>query len=229
MVNNGKEALDKVKSAEFDLVLMDIHMPEMDGITATKKIRKLGERDKASLPIIALTANALKTDHLHYIEAGIDDCVTKPYTEDKLFRVISKVLGHGEGEETKADATAEVEAGFIEQRSLLYDLSFINEFAKGDTSFIKKMINAFLESMVTELRQMIISEQARRYSELSRSAHKMKSAIDGLGIEALKIPIRDIEALKATQEDHERVKALVEKVKRTLEDVFVQLEGFLKL
>ncbi len=229
MVNNGKEALDKAKSTEFDLVLMDIHMPEMDGITATKKIRKLDNNDKASVPIIALTANALKTDQLHYLEAGMNECVTKPYTEEKLFRVISKVLGRSEGEEQTAEAPVEVEAEFIEQSSLLYDLSFINEFAKGDTSFIKKMINAFLESMVTELRQMIISEQARRYVELSRSAHKMKSAIDGLGITSLKKPIREIEALKSGHEDHDSVKALVDKVKRILDEVFVQLDGFLKL
>ena len=106
MVNNGKEALDMAKSKEFDLVLMDIHMPEMDGITATKKIRKLGDNDKASVPIIALTANALKTDHLHYLEAGMNDCVTKPYTEEKLFRVISKALGHSNIQEQAVETPA---------------------------------------------------------------------------------------------------------------------------
>ena len=112
---------------------------------------------------------------------------------------------------------------------MLYDLSFINEFAKGDTSFIKKMINAFQESMVTELRQMIISVQAKRYHELSRSAHKMKSAIDGLGINSLKKPIRDIEAIKGVPEEHDAAKALVDKVKRILDEVFVLLDGYLKL
>ena len=229
MVNNGREALDMVKSQEFDLVLMDIHMPEMDGISATKKIRKLGDKEKTALPIIALTANALKTDHMHYIESGINDCVTKPYTEEKLFRVINKVMGLGAADIEVADTASESEPEFIEQRSLLYDLSFINEFAKGDTSFIKKMINAFLESMVTELRQMIISEQAKRYSDLSRSAHKMKAAIDGLGVESLKKTIRDIEAVSSAPEDYERVRVMVAKVKKVLEEVFVQLEGFLKL
>ena len=107
MVNNGREALDMVKSQEFDLVLMDIHMPEMDGISATKKIRKLGDKEKTALPIIALTANALKTDHMHYIESGINDCVTKPYTEEKLFRVINKVMGLGAADIEVADTASE--------------------------------------------------------------------------------------------------------------------------
>ena len=146
MVNNGREALDKVKTTPFDIILMDIHMPEMDGITATKKVRALKNKEQAATPIVALTANALKGDHLHYIDIGMTDCITKPYTEDKLYRVIHKILRpNAAGEKVKTEILQEADADFIEQSSLLYDLSFINEFAKGDTSFIKKMINVFLE------------------------------------------------------------------------------------
>ena len=230
MVNNGKEALDKLGEASFDLILMDIHMPEMDGITATKKIRALKNKEKSKTPIIGLTANALKGDHLQYLADGMNDCVTKPYTEEKLFYVIHKILRPNENAlVAKAEIIQEADVDFIEQSSILYDLSFINEFAKGDTSFIKKMINVFLEAMTAELKQMIAAENEQKYELLSQVAHKMKSAIDGLGIISLKQTVRDIENIRDGNVDPERVKAHVNKIKVTLDQVFVQLEGFLKL
>ncbi len=230
MVNNGLEALEKLKTTPIDLILMDIHMPEMDGIAATKKIRAGKNQEIANIPIIALTANALKRDQQHYLEIGMNACVTRPYTEEKLFHVISRIInpnaipGAGEKEEVQ-----EAEADFIEQSSLLYDLSFINEFAKGDTSFIKKMITVFLEAMVTEMKQMTTAEQAQDFELVSRLAHKMKSAIDGLGITSLKQVIRDVENTKAANVDKDKMHAQVQQIKTTLDEVFVQLEGFLKL
>lgn len=231
MVNNGLEAINKLKTTPIDLILMDIHMPEMDGIAATKKIRSSRNPNIAGIPIIALTANALKRDQQHYLEIGMNGCVTKPYTEEKLFYVISKIInpdsiiaaGH------KPEVVQEVEPDFIEQSSLLYDLSFINEFAKGDTSFIKKMITVFVDSMVVELKQMVAAEEAQDYELVSRVAHKMKSAIDGLGILSLKQVIREVENTKSGHVDKDKMHTQLHKIKTTLDEVFVQLEGFLKL
>ena len=230
IVNNGKEAVDIMKVQPFDLVLMDIHMPEMDGLTATKKIRGFKDKTRASTPIIALTANALKRDQQQYLEGGMNDCVTKPYTEEKLFNKISKIINPNSiAHKEQTEILQEEDADFIEQSSLLYDLSFINEFAKGDTSFIKKMITVFTDSMVVEIKQMVAAEQEKNYELISRIAHKMKSAIDGLGIASLKQTIRDIENIKADTVDINNLKAMVHKVKMTLEEVFVQLDGFMKL
>ena len=231
MANNGKEALAKLMAADFDLILRDIHMPEMDGIAATKKIRTMKDKHKSAIPVVALTANALKRDHLHYLDVGMNDCVTKPYTEGKLFHVISKLVGRksDSDELVTAGILQEADADFIEQSSLLYDLSFINEFAKGDTSFIKKMINVFMTAMIAEIKQLQTAEAGVQYFEMTRIAHKMKSAIDGLGITALKQTIRDIEAIKADDVDAVNVKEMVEEVKTVSEEVFAQLEAFLKL
>lgn len=228
-VKNGQEALDAVKAADFDLVLMDIHMPEMDGITATKKIRAIKDKKKADVPIVALTANALKADQQSYLRSGMNDCVTKPYTEEKLFHIMSRILAPNAAAKS-LDIMQEADADFIEQSNLLYDLSFINEFAKGDTSFIKKMIGVFLEAMVVELRQLVAADEAEDYGRIHQIAHKMKSAIDGLGIGSLKQPIRDLENIKSPNADTAiHIKPLVQKIKTTLDEVFVQLEAFLKL
>ncbi|MCP4345765.1 MAG: response regulator [Desulfobacterales bacterium] len=93
IANNGKQALKILKENDYDLVLMDIQMPEMDGIEATKIIRDPGSdvRDH-NIPIIAMTAHAMRGDRDHYIEAGMDDYVSKPLNPDEVFAAIRNLL-----------------------------------------------------------------------------------------------------------------------------------------
>ena len=92
IANNGLEAIELLKTNKYDLILMDIQMPEMDGISATKAIRLLDDVEKASIPIVALTANALVGNEQEYYEAGMNACLTKPFSEKKLFAVMNKLL-----------------------------------------------------------------------------------------------------------------------------------------
>jgi len=105
VVNNGKEALKEYNENKFDLILMDGQMPEMDGLEATKKIRRLedklkGERPnetsapitKYSTPIIAVTANAMKGDRERFLAAGMDDYIAKPIKRADLAAVIERCM-----------------------------------------------------------------------------------------------------------------------------------------
>ncbi len=83
---NGKEGIQKLKNAEVDLILMDIMMPEMDGYEAMKRIRK--EKKYEKLPIIALTAKAMKEDRDKCIAAGANDYLSKPVAKDKLLSLL---------------------------------------------------------------------------------------------------------------------------------------------
>lgn len=93
LVENGQLAVDAVQASDaYDVVLMDIQMPELDGIGATRAIRALGGRFER-LPIVALTANAMEGQQREYIEAGMDDCVTKPIDWGRLNAVLAAVTG----------------------------------------------------------------------------------------------------------------------------------------
>ena len=87
--NNGIEALDVLQKDMFDIILMDIQMPEMDGFTATKEIKKI-ESEQRNIPIIALTASALKKRKEECLEIGMDDYVSKPVEFQTLFKVLAK-------------------------------------------------------------------------------------------------------------------------------------------
>jgi two-component system, sensor histidine kinase and response regulator len=89
-VNNGLEALLALTAQQFDLVLMDIQMPEMDGLEATARIREQEHATGTRIPIVAVTANALKGDCERYLAAGMDGYVPKPIQPAELFKVIAE-------------------------------------------------------------------------------------------------------------------------------------------
>jgi CheY-like chemotaxis protein len=92
IATDGKQAIAATQNAEFDLILMDIQMPEMDGFEATAEIRKREKLTGRRTPIIALTAHALKEDRERCLSAGMDAYVTKPIRPVELFMVIQNVL-----------------------------------------------------------------------------------------------------------------------------------------
>jgi PAS domain S-box-containing protein len=97
IVGNGKEVLDELEKNSYDIILMDGQMPEMDGITAAKMIRSSG-KDYQDTPIIALTASALIDDRKKFIDAGMNDYISKPVDQNLLFKTISKYCTNCENE-----------------------------------------------------------------------------------------------------------------------------------
>jgi CheY-like chemotaxis protein len=89
LAQNGKEAITTytIQPDKFDIILMDIQMPELDGISATKKIRNKGFKN---IPIVAMTANALQGDRESCLDAGMNDYMTKPVKREKVFEMINK-------------------------------------------------------------------------------------------------------------------------------------------
>ena len=92
IVSDGKQALDIAARQQFDMILMDIHMPEMDGVSAVRHLREAGGAS-AEVPIVALTANAMAGDRERYIEQGFTDYLAKPFTLAELTKVIARVAG----------------------------------------------------------------------------------------------------------------------------------------
>lgn len=92
VANNGKEAVEWIEKNGFDLVLMDVQMPEMDGLEATKEIREKEKITGKHIPIVALTAHAFKEDEEKCLSAGMDGYTTKPIKIQELFKTIENIL-----------------------------------------------------------------------------------------------------------------------------------------
>ena len=83
----GQEAIDYTKKADFDAIIMDIQMPNVDGKEATRAIRQLTDGRKGNIPIIAFTAEASLESHQDYLNSGFNDCVTKPFKAEHLYNI----------------------------------------------------------------------------------------------------------------------------------------------
>ncbi|HYH19150.1 MAG TPA: response regulator, partial [Azospirillum sp.] len=95
-VSNGAQAIDAVQSLPYDLVLMDVQMPEMDGLEATRAIRRL-PGDRARVPVVAITANAMRGDDLTCLAAGMDDYLSKPIHSEQLLAMVQRWAGRRSG------------------------------------------------------------------------------------------------------------------------------------
>jgi len=229
---NGIQALQKVTETDYDLILMDIQMPEMDGITATKLIRQLPQPQKSNVSIIAFTANALKGDSKQYLEAGMDDYITKPYTEEKLHRKIVDVLrakGKLSNEVFVTDKnnhmvpTPEITENIGKNDTphtdhpKLYNTSTIESISKDNPAFLEKMIVMFVDIVAKDFNVLKAAADNNDWHEVGQIAHKLKSTLGNMGVTSLLPFIAELEA--GTGDRLANVKGLDEGIARVLEQI----------
>ena len=227
IADNGRKAIAALEENDYDLVLMDIQMPEMDGISATQYIRQMKDAKKAGIPIIALTANALKGDSETYLKAGMNDYLSKPFTEANLFAVIKRNL------EEKIEANpasivltdSPTTTGNGNTGAPLYDLSMVRSVSGGDETFIKKMVQLFIETVPPGLHDLQEAHGKQDWQRMGKIAHKLKSTIDSMGIVCLKDDIRLIENNGKHGIDTGNMAPLVKRVTDIINECIVQLKA----
>ena len=223
IVNNGREAVDMMQKNNYDLVLMDIQMPEMDGMEATRAIRQLSDPKKAAIPIVALTANALKGDSEKYLAAGMNDFLPKPFNEQKLFIIISNNLKTGAAA-PKAQPMNETNTSATGSEEKLYDLNMVQTISGGDESFVKRMVHLFIETVPPSLTDLQKETAAQNWLNVSKLAHKLKATIDSMGITRIKDVVRTIETNGKKSEELDKIPAQVQEVITVLEACMNQLK-----
>jgi CheY-like chemotaxis protein/HPt (histidine-containing phosphotransfer) domain-containing protein len=228
IANNGIEALRLLENDFFDCILMDIQMPEMDGIEATRQIRKLRDPGKAGVPIIAVTANVQHEDICKYKAAGMNDFLAKPFDEPALIRVIFRndIGNSGRDQDHKPNSETQLNSReTVNGEGKLYDLSMIQSVSGGDEEFIKKMIVLFIETVPNNLREMSEAVGCQNWDLAGKMAHKLKSTIDSMGIKSLRDQIRKIESHCKQQIHLEEVPGLVSESERVISSCIHQLRA----
>ena len=175
MVNNGAEAVKALeqRSEDYALVLMDIQMPEMDGYTATEKVR---HDLNLQIPIIAMTAHALAGEKEKCLGAGMDDYISKPINEEELYKLINKYVQSNSP-----------------QDSSVIDLEYLKIISNGDEVFEKNMIRSFSIQMPEELNRLKSSILKLDYEQIGSIAHNMKSTLSYMGLSQLTPLLQQIE------------------------------------
>ncbi|PJE46388.1 MAG: hypothetical protein CUR34_10465 [Sediminibacterium sp.] len=222
LVANGKEAFEAHKKSEFDLILMDIHMPEVDGYEATQLIRQMGDTTKAAIPIVALTANAFKKETERFAEAGFNDYITKPFTELSLYDCIKKQLELNNLIDFSKKPT-KLNTGESNQK--LYDLSAIQGIDLDDTAFLIEIITIFIKNSTIDIDNLLKAIEANQHNDVFQLAHRMKSSIYSLGIKQAYKIVESIEFYAKTGEQTDKIPNLGNQLNELMQAVFAQLKS----
>jgi PAS domain S-box-containing protein len=193
VANNGKEALEAYAKGGFDLILMDCHMPEMDGFEATKKIREREAQSKARrIPIIALTANAMTQDREECLKAGMDDHLSKPYGRLQIREVLSRWMAQLGARDAAEAAAADVnQDGDALDREVLEQLAAVKRPGKGDLK--SEVVGIYLSEapqLVAKLKETV---GAGDMPETARGAHTLRSSSANVGARRLSELCKDLE------------------------------------
>jgi CheY-like chemotaxis protein len=169
-VTNGLLAIDALKSEYFDLILMDVQMPEMGGFEASQIIRS---EMNSNIPIIALTANALKGDDLKCLNAGMNDYVSKPFEPEELR---TKIIKYTKKNNNKMNQNND---NIIQsENKLSYSLDKLSKMSNGNKEFIAKMISLFIEKTPPLIETLMTSAQNNNWEQVSQVAHQLKPSFD---------------------------------------------------
>jgi two-component system, sensor histidine kinase len=186
VVRNGRESVEVQDQADFDLILMDCQMPEMDGYMATAEIRRreVARGDGRRIPIIAFTAAAVKGNRERCLTAGMDDYISKPFTIAQFENILRKWLPGTDAQQPRVSHL---------DRSILNGLRDLG--STGGTSLIKKIVSVYLDEAPKQL-QVIESAIARGdVQAISRAAHALSSSSMDIGARSLSALCRHMENL----------------------------------
>ena len=177
IANNGVEAIEKVSTSFYDIILMDIQMPGMDGIELTRYIRSsMGE--KSNIPIIALTAHATKAEERRCFENGVNDYLSKPYNFEELLNKLYHNLKNNTDDSLLFMESQQKEIA----SEKLIDFKYLKDFSDGDDTFIKNMISLFLNNTPETMQIILESNKNDDIKILKDEIHKLKSSLSILGM-----------------------------------------------
>lgn len=222
LVHNGVDSISGIEESRPDLVLMDVHMPVMDGLEATRLIRseeKLTGRKR--LPIIAVTAATMEAEKKACFDAGMDDYIPKPLDMAILHRSISDLLGI-KNNNMRLMKSEDV-GGVIVSEDLSINLDKLNAMFEGDPDFVRDMLATFRQDLPIYVDEIQDLAQKRLWTQIPRVAHKAKSIVGYLGCDVLQRSIEWLERNPASLSSEEEVRRRIQQLLAQVDEVMDNL------
>lgn len=211
VADDAKSAIEQLKNSIFHIILMDIAMPEMDGLEATKFIRTQLPAPISTIPIIAMTASALIGEEEKCITAGMNDYISKPFNPNDLFNKIIALIPK--------------ELIKISEKSI--DLTMLNNRAEGDKEYLKEIFETYITEMPIYLDEFNAFIKIKNWPEITKQAHKIKSPVALVGAFDLKKLYEKVETEGLTESKQAELIDLFEEINRltlkTIEDINTEL------
>jgi signal transduction histidine kinase/DNA-binding response OmpR family regulator/HPt (histidine-containing phosphotransfer) domain-containing protein len=210
---NGREAVDLHAQAAFDLILMDCHMPEMDGFAATKEIRQRERSTGKRVPIVALTANAMAQDREECLAAGMDDHLSKPFSRTRMQEMLDRWIPPAASTQAEAGQPG---AGANAERPAVLDREALDQLGKlvlnSKPDLLARVISSYLVESPKLIQTLKQAAEANDAPAIARCAHSLRSSSAYVGARLLSRYCEDIEgsARRADTEEARRIFAMID-------------------
>ena len=217
VAEHGGLVLEKLKSHRYDLILMDIQMPVLDGYHTTRKIR---EELMLDLPVIAMTAHSMEGEREKCLSYGMDDYISKPFKEAELYAVVFKYLGAGTGKPLSP----------VQGPSLtpVPDLSSLYEMTKGNKVFMREVIEIFVAQNPSDLQEFSSAIATANYEAIHTVTHRMKTSVGFIGMTGSLQVLSEIEQLGKKGSGMEEIRQKFNLIKTACEAAVQELTKILK-
>lgn len=225
IVENGKLAIGALKKKNYDVILMDMHMPEMDGYDATEHIRT---KLKNNIPIIALTAHALQTEREKCLALGMNEYVSKPFEPTELFeKIVELVNAPPDGKKKKPGRTANKTTNTKTKRVALLDLTYLTQISNGNKEFIDEILDLFVVQIPDELSRIEKAIAKKDFKVIQSVSHKLKSSVPMAGLDEKLSPLlSEMEELGETRTGLAEIKKAFNIVKHACFQVIEEIKLF---
>ncbi|MCG8309469.1 MAG: PAS domain S-box protein [Cytophagales bacterium] len=218
---NGQDSINKAQKKNYDVIFMDIQMPDMDGVTATKKIKALGIKNLA--PIVAMTAYSMKEDKERFIKSGLDDYISKPIKANELLNKIRSLLNIEKG-------SKELEFSVVEEQESIINAEIVEQLVKyGGEEMVMNVFSDFEHETAEQIDSCILSLNDGNYENILINLHTLKGNAGTLGIEKVSSLTRTIEAkLKVEKHIYDGLADELNDLKQNFEEFKNYYPTFLK-
>jgi two-component system, sensor histidine kinase and response regulator len=219
IVGNGKAAVEAVQNAAFDVVLMDVRMPEMNGMESTKAIREREKSGGGHVPIIAMTAYAMRGDREKCLAAGMDGYVSKPVSAAELFGALEKIAPGA----SAAQSPSETRSG----PSLVVDRKAVCDQVGGDVQLLRDIIEIFLQDCPQNVALIREAISRRDADALENAAHSLKGSVANFAVPAAYQAAFRLETLGRNRDFNQAQEAL-DRLEKETQRLRVALEALME-
>jgi len=195
VAENGKEAIKNLEANTYNLVIMDIQMPEMNGYEATKYIRNELTDETQNIPILGMSAHAMNADREKCIALGMNDYITKPFNPNVFFNKILELTGSKKIITADSNQTYKIPG----IRTKIIDLFFLFQIYKGDSKKIRNILNLYLKNTPKQFNDFVDAVQNNKLVKIKTSAHTLKTSFKYLGANSLHVFFKEIEQNSITE------------------------------
>ncbi len=238
---SGLEAIEKIKEKDYDIVLMDIQMPLMNGVEATRIIRRDLDVPKKNSVIIAMTANVMRNDIQHYLENGMNDHLPKPFRKEELMDTILKHLEKAKivkrlgkkSEQTVVENNQVVEVKEQEvskpsSAETITNLRFLMSFAGDNVEKQKKYVGIFLVNAPKLLAQLQTGIRNKDFESIKIAAHSLKTQLNYMGVQEELSHVFELEQMASHAHKHAEIEMLISNLTQVCEKAFGELSVFVR-